>query len=332
MDIATKIEEEDNFKIHVDKKTLSDKTKTKELGTLQKKNPSLEFDLDGGTSSSQSMAGGSTGLFEEPEAVIAPQDKATIKYLSNVKDSTSGEISKPFTIGEKKYQMVRGIDQTNQVVMGVFCHDDFDAEGENIIHPMDYFEETIAKPMKETMDIVGQDIQIVPTTPKPKANNLSDFKHFILNSKTGKVRKFRKIEELAKANMLDEESYMNLPQFKKYVSEKLFGSRTRSIREVTPIGDEDEEQMNAKAKKLMELIKTKIPSNVIETIKTPVAQREVIAAFAEMIGVPRTGLSNLMSGLKALAKGEAGPIDQPQPQGVNESRNVIKVIKVKDLQ
>ena len=33
----------------------------------------------------------------EPEAVIEPQDKATIKYLSNVEDSNTGEISKPFT-------------------------------------------------------------------------------------------------------------------------------------------------------------------------------------------------------------------------------------------
>jgi hypothetical protein len=39
----------------------------------------------------------------------------------------------------------------------------------------------------------------------------------------------------------------------------------------------------------MDEIKRRIPSNIIDTIKTPVARREVIAAFAEMIGVPRTG-------------------------------------------
>ena len=38
---------------------------------------------------------------------ITPQDQATIKYLSNVKDK-DGNISKPFTIDGRKYQMVRG--------------------------------------------------------------------------------------------------------------------------------------------------------------------------------------------------------------------------------
>jgi hypothetical protein len=31
------------------------------------------------------------------------------KYLSNVTDASSGEVSKPFIISDKKYQMVRGI-------------------------------------------------------------------------------------------------------------------------------------------------------------------------------------------------------------------------------
>ena len=59
------------------------------------------------------------------------------------------------------------------------------------------------------------------------------------------------------------------------------------------IAAESDEEMSAKAKKLMQMIQTKIPSGIIKTIKTPVAQREVIAAFAEMIGVPRNGLSKL---------------------------------------
>ena len=121
----------------------------------------------------------------------------------------------------------------------------------------------------------------------------------------------------------------------------LFGGskrKTESLNEVTPTGEESDEEMNAKAKKLMDMIKAKLP-NVIASIKTPVAQREVIAAFAELIGVPRNGLSNLVSGLKDLAK---QPTSQPMNESVvltkqqmmemlGDKRNVIKTVKVKDL-
>ena len=76
----------------------------------------------------------------------------------------------------------------------------------------------------------------------------------------------------------------------------------------------------------MDLIQKRIPSNIIQTIKTnKIAQREVIAAFAELIGVPRNGLTGLVQGIKDLAKTGA----QPQQQ-VAESR-VVKTIKKKDI-
>lgn len=86
---------------------------------------------------------------------IKPQDKATIKYLSNVKDSKTGDVSKPFSIGGKKYQMVRGTNSKNEVVMGVYCHDELNEGGDNIIHSLDYFEKNIAQPMKERMEMVN---------------------------------------------------------------------------------------------------------------------------------------------------------------------------------
>ena len=88
--------------------------------------------------------------------IIQPRDKETIKYLSNVIDSNTGDVSKPFTIGEKKYQMVRGMTPSKNIVLGVYCFDDFDENNGNLIHPMDYFEENIAKPMKERMDILDE--------------------------------------------------------------------------------------------------------------------------------------------------------------------------------
>jgi hypothetical protein len=110
---------------------------------------------------------------------------------------------------------------------------------------------------------------------------------------------------------------------------------------VTPTGEENDEEMNAKAKKLMVLISKRIPTNIIQTIKTPVAKREVIAAFAELIGVPRQGLPNLINGLKVLSKTKdvepAAPITEKKvitKAELTESLSkpkVIKVVKVKDI-
>ena len=90
----------------------------------------------------------------------------------------------------------------------------------------------------------------------------------------------------------------------------------------------------------MDLIGKRVPQNVIKTIKTPVAQREVIAAFAELIGVPRIGLSGLINGLKDISKKETGvtePISEKKTitkKSLEESlktKRVIEVIKIKNL-
>jgi hypothetical protein len=270
-----------------------------------------------------------------PEAVIKPQDQATIKYLSNVKDSNTGEVSQPFSIGNKNYQMVRGIHPSGEIGLAVFCHDDMNEIGENVIHPVEYFEENIAKPMKETIDMVGQDIQTSDN------DTYEGFKHYLVNKQTNEVRKFKTIEEILSCERIAEEEYMGVSNFKKYMTEKLFGARKRKdepLNEVVPTGEENDEEMNLKAKKLMDLISKRIPQNIIKTITTPVAQREVIAAFAELIGVPRAGLTNLISGLKDISK---QPTEQPiaekkviSKKSLEESlveKKVIKKIKVKDI-
>jgi hypothetical protein len=316
----------------------------------------------------------------EPEAVIEPQDQATIKYLSNVKDANSGEISQPFNIGDKKYQMVRGMNQDKEVILGVYCFDDVNEAGENIIHSMEYFEENIANPMKEQMGMVGQDIAVVKKEKEydyPAAerefhdrqdfadddeneddenedrktvdeDTYEGFKHYLVNRQTNEVRKFKTIEEILSCDKSAEEQYMGVGSFKKYMNERLFGARKRkdeTLNEVMPTGEESDEEMNAKAKKLMDMIGKRIPTNIIKTIKTPIAQREVIAAFAELIGVPRNGLSKLIIGLKDLSKPSTQPQAEPQaePQAITEKKVItknmlenkvkkIKVIKVKDLQ
>ena len=294
---------------------------------------------------------------EEAEAVIEPQDQATIKYLSNVKDEKN-KTSQPFNIGGKQYQMVRGITPEKQIVLGVYCFDDLNESGENIIHPVDHFEKTIAGPMREAMEASINEKKEAKSetkpTEQPKSDNpdslrLGEYKHFIVDETTGKFKKFQNIQDLAKYPMSDNEKYMGLSEFKKFFHSKVFGGGNKQgLNEVTPTGQETDEDMNAKAKKLMVMISKRIPSIVIDTIKkNKVAQREVIAAFAELIGVPRAGLGNLVTGIKDLAKTNTQQQQQPQTgqppaQGgqmppeqdlapISENRKVVKTIKIKDI-
>jgi hypothetical protein len=259
-----------------------------------------------------------------------------LEYLSEIKDSETGEVSKPFTIADKKYQMVRAMTPDRQKVMGVYCMDEVDADGKNIIHDVKYFEENIAnKFIKETgvVEPDGPEAATLMGLEEKKENpSFEGHKHFIVNQKTGKARKFKSIEELAKAKMGEDEKYMGIREFKKFVDESLFGtSKRHSMTEVDDVtGNESDEEMNAKAQKLMKMIGKRIPSTIIDTIKTnKVAQREVIAAFAELIGVPRNGLSALITGIKDIAKSQQQTQGKPaeEPAAVTEKR----IIKVKDI-
>lgn len=288
------------------------------------------------------------GSVTEDDAVIEPQDQATIKYLSNVRDPETNEVSKPFTIADKNYQLIRGIDASNEVVNAVMCIDD------NMIHTYEDFERDIALPMKERLEMQGANIQSSPDVQESSDDTYEGYKHYLVNKQTNEVRKFKSIEEMISSNKLDEEEYMNVGRFKKHMNERLFGSskkKVESLNEVTPTGKETDEEMNIKAEKLMAMIAKRIPQNIIKTITTPIAQREVIAAFAELIGVPRNGLNKLIAGLKDLAKQQqqqepatqTGQVGQEQP--ITEKRvitknqlteslkpnKVIKTIKVKDI-
>ena len=283
------------------------------------------------------------GSVTEDDAVIEPQDQATIKYLSNVRDPETNEVSKPFTIADKNYQLIRGIDASNEVVNAVMCIDD------NMIHTYEDFERDIALPMKEKLEMQGASIQTSPDVQESSDDTYEGYKHYLVNKQTNEVRKFKSIEEMISSNKLDEEEYMNVGRFKKHMNERLFGSskkKVESLNEVTPTGEETDEEMNIKAEKLMAMIAKRIPQNIIKTITTPIAQREVIAAFAELIGVPRNGLNKLIAGLKDISKQQQEPATQTgKEQPITEKRvitknqlmesltpnKVIKTIKVKDI-
>jgi len=257
--------------------------------------------------------------------VIEPTDRATMKYLSNVKDPKTNEIVQPFSVGDKKYQMVRARTPDKKIVLGVYSFDDINDSGDNTIYDIEEFENKVAKPMLEMEKLT---VEGETKTTEPETLGLGEFKHFIVSEKTGKFKKFKTIPELAATTMGDDERYMGLQEFKKFFETRVFGAtKKKELSEVGMTGNESDEEMTVKAQKLMSLIQKKIPSNTIESIKTnKIAQKEVIAAFAEMIGVPRNGLSSLVQGIRDLANGQ----QQQQQQQVSENR-VIKTIKKKDI-
>jgi len=207
--------------VNVTKKDMGDSTFTKNLKNL-------------GTDVSVNVVGEELDVLE-PEAVITPQDSATIKYLSNVIDNKTGEVSQPFTIGAQKYQMVRGMGADKQIVMAVFAHSETDDNGENIIHSIEDFEKNIAIPMREKLELesmnepnlLGQDIQMIPEKKIATEDTYEGYKHFLANKKTNEVRKFKNIKEMLDCNKLDEEEYMGVREFKQYMNERLFGKRKK---------------------------------------------------------------------------------------------------------
>lgn len=269
--------------------------------------------------------------------VIEPQDINTIKYLSNVKDKQTGEISKPFTIGDKRYQMVRGENGKKEVVIGVYCFDDLNESGENTIHPIDYFEEKIAKPMKET-NMIGQDIQVNDNFDSAAAeleyhdkNNLMDylnlkdiepnFKHFFVNIKTGEITsKFKTTKEMIKSGVQlgPDEDYMDINTLKKFRFGDYF---KKDISENENEGDTNVSKLKSDVKKLTTLIKNKFGSYLTKLDK-PIEQAEFLNAMASEIGVPLTKLSSIINTFKDISQ---------QPQ-TNNQINESKIFRKKDLE
>lgn len=283
----------------------------------------------------------STATTMEEQETIQPQDASTIKYLSNVKDAKSGEVSKPFTIGDKRYQMVRGITPTREVVMGVYCHDDLNESGENIIHHVDHFESNIAKPMREKLeienkpkDVKSKEKKEILTKEDPNqvfhstnsSIGLSEFKHFIVNNKTGKFRKFKEVSELASAGMGPDEKYMGSKQFRKYFEDKVFGPSKRQGN-ITEINDDetntDVVKLKTDVKKLTNLIKSKF-SVYLDKIDKPIEQAQFLVSMGEIIGVPKEKLSLIITQFKDI-------VNTPDPQSMTENKIVIKKIKIKDV-
>ena len=177
-------------------------------GTLD---PKVQVNITG---DKPSVTNTSMTTVREIDNLIEPQDKATIKYLSNVKDPESGQVAQPFNIADKKYQMVRGMTPDKNIVLGVYCFDELNEDGSNVIYHVDEFENKVAKPMLEMEKLTTESED---KSAEPESLNLGEYKHFVVNEKTGKFKKFKTIPELAATTMLEDERYMGLQEFKKFL-------------------------------------------------------------------------------------------------------------------
>ena len=329
-----KLNEGEKFELSVTKDDLKDPQTTKQLADLQNSNKNLEVVL-----SKDSESGPSISDLFETDAIIEPQDQATIKYLSNVKDVNTGKVSQPFTIADKNYQMVRGVYPDGNVDMAVYCLDDMDDSGNNIIYSIDEFEQKIALPMKKRLEMENTKIE-------SKDETYEGYKHFFVNKKTNEVKKFKTIEEMLSCGKMKEEEYMSTPRFKKYMTEKLFGKRNRlnelgmDQADLQPTQGsqnnqnaglaDDEDKLSGKAKLLIQKIDSiTAVANAMDSVRdegSDKAKAIVLSALAERIGVPQNKISTIVNTIKSIAKTQP-----PVSEGLKEKKNVIKTIKVKDI-
>lgn len=296
---------------------------------------------------------------EKQKEVIEPKDKQTIKYLSNIKDSKTGQVSKPFVIADKRYQMVRGVTPSKEVVMAVYCHDDLDENGENIIHPVEHFEEAIAKPFlqnsskkdaapsdnigagnKELMPAIAEDGYDYAGEERAYHDKesfmdylnlagLEGYKHFFVNTKTGKITsKFKTTKEMinSRVELGPDETYMDAKQLKRH----RFGEHFKQdMNEDVPVSPEDADtnipKLKSDIKKLTDAIKNKF-SVYLAKLDKPIEIAAFITSMASELGVTLDKLKSIISGYSDVTKDVATPTAAPTqaPAPVKESRVITK--------
>ena len=256
---------------------------------------------------------------DKPDISEEINDETTnpvIKYLSNIKDPKTGSVSKPFTINNKKYQMVRGITPTKEVVMCVYCHDDLDESGDNIIHSVDHFDNTIAKPFLKETSNTEQLTEEPINSEKPSANDsfiksinlldLQGYKHFFVNTTTGEIKaKFKTTKDMIKSGIKLEtdEDYMDIKNLKKFRFSKFFKSDVNEKNNTTE-DSVNTTKLQTDVKKLTTLIQNKF-GNYLSKLDKPIEQAQFLTAMASEIGVPLNKLSTIINNFKDIAKTES---------------------------
>lgn len=283
------------------------------------------------TTSSLSSSSNTSVSMTENDAVIEPQDPETIKYLSNVKHHDTGEISKPFSISGKNYQMIRGIKPNREIVLAVLCLDDMDEMGNKKIHSVSDFENNIALPMKRSLEektLNNDNEKFVDHL------NLSDgdgFKHFFVNTNTGDITaKFKTTKDMVKSGIKlgPDEDYMNDKQLKHFRYKNYFKNSMNEA-EDEDIQGTDVNKLKADVKKLCDLISTKF-SRAISRIDKPIEQVEFLTQMADMIGIPFNKLTSLINNFKDVAKQQkttasntSAPVQPSPEEGMVSEKKII---------
>jgi hypothetical protein len=308
------------------------------------------------------------GLFNEdevlePEAIIEPKDQATIKYLSNVIDDKTGKISQPFTIADKNYQMIRGMHPNGEIAMAVYCLDDMDDIGNNVIHSIEEFEKNVVKPVMEIEKLGKQQVDEYDYAASEREyfnkENLIDFlnlrdlegyKHFFVNINTGEiVGKFKNYKEMMRSGVKlgPEEDYMNIKQLKAFRAGEYFKEGFNKSNENGLDEDINIDKLKGDVKILINKM-TKMFGKYFAKLNTPIEQSVFLAKMGQLVNVPVEKLPQIISTYKDLAKDDPSeaPLTGDKPQqttesivitkkklieSVNKKRNVIKKIKVKDI-
>src|ERR1044072_529263 len=72
----------------------------------------------------------------------AGEGPVKLDYLSDIHDKSTGDISQPFTINGKNYQMCRAMNPKKEKVLGVYSIDE-SSDDNHVIYEVDYFENNI---------------------------------------------------------------------------------------------------------------------------------------------------------------------------------------------
>lgn len=245
------------------------------------------------------------------EETDVPQAPKGFKYVSNLKDM-EGNISQPFTINSKKYQMVRAMQPDRKIIQAVYSLDEVDEMGQNIIHSVEDFDRNIASPQRELDEggireegpVRSEDPNFSQTPNHQEdyidflnLNDLKGYKDFFVNIDSGEVvAKFKNAREMIKSGIKlgDNEDYMDAKMLRRF----RFGNsmKTDDISEDVDLG-----RLQTDVKKLSKLIKDKFMI-ALEKINTPIEQSQFLVAMANEIGVPFAKLTSIINSFKDISK------------------------------
>lgn len=243
------------------------------------------------------------GMTEE-----APMTQQPIKVLSNLKDSKTGQVSQPFVIDDKKYQMVRGR-MNGQEMQAVYSYDDIDESGQNRVYTVEDFDRDIATParMLQERPMPSLDPNFSKMSELSRNNEAIDYlnvddlagsKHFFVNKNTGEViAKFPNTRDMIKSGvkLSEDEDYMDAKTLRRHRLRKMLDNN-ENLEEDVNVG-----KLQSDVKKLSKLIKDKFVI-ALEKINTPIEQSQFLVAMANEIGVPFSKLTSIINSFKDISK------------------------------